>query len=130
HLPPSPTTTLFRSMFDRVTPAGVVFGSPLATTTGGVGPAAHDELQVPESWDPYPPGTEVDADVIFWNTGFRHSLRHLAPLKLREPGGGILMDGEVRVPKDPRVLLVGYGSTASPVGSTRAGRRAGQAALS
>src|SRR5699024_3459302 len=72
-----------RGMFDRVTPAGVVFGSPLATTTGGVGPAAHDELQVPESWDPYPPGTEVDADVIFWNTGFRHSLRHLAPLKLR-----------------------------------------------
>ena len=118
-----------RGMFDRVTPAGVVFGSPLATTTGGVGPAAHDELQVPESWDPYPPGTEVDADVIFWNTGFRHSLRHLAPLKLREPGGGILMDGEVRVPKDPRVLLVGYGSTASTVGATRAGRRAGQAAI-
>lgn len=118
-----------RGMFDRVTPAGVVFGSPLATTTGGVGPAAHDELQVPESWDPYPPGTEVDADVIFWNTGFRHSLRHLAPLKLREPGGRILMDGEVRVPKDPRVLLVGYGSTASTVGATRAGRRAGQAAI-
>ena len=118
-----------RGMFDRVTPSGVVFGSPLATTTGGVGPAAHDELQVPESWDPYPPGTEVGADVIFWNTGFRHSLRHLAPLKLREPGGGILMDGEVRVAKNPRVLLVGYGSTASTVGATRAGRRAGQAAV-
>lgn len=118
-----------RGMFDRVTPSGVVFGSPLATTTGGVGPAAHDELQVPESWDPYAPGTEVDVDVIFWNTGFRHSLRHLAPLKLREPGGGILMDGEVRVAKDPRVLLVGYGSTASTVGATRAGRRAGQAAV-
>lgn len=118
-----------RGMFDRITPTGVVFGSPLATTTGGVGPAAHDELQVPESWDPYPPGTEVDVDVIFWNTGFRHSLRHLAPLKLREPGGGILMDGEVRVAKDPRVLLVGYGSTASTVGATRAGRRAGQAAV-
>lgn len=116
-------------MFDQVTPSGVVFGSPLATTTGGVGPAAHDELQVPESWNPYPPGTEVDIDVIFWNTGFRHSLRHLAPLKLREPGGGILMDGEVRVAKDPRVLLVGYGSTASTVGATRAGRRAGQAAV-
>lgn len=118
-----------RGMFDRVTPSGVVFGTPLATTTGGVGPAAHDELQVPESWDPYSPGTEVDVDVIFWNTGFRHSLRHLAPLNLREPGGGILMDGEVRVAKDPRVLLVGYGSTASTVGATRAGRRAGQAAV-
>src|SRR5699024_11437257 len=90
--------------------------------------ALHDR-HVPEAWDPYPPGTEVDADVIFWHTGFRHSLRHLAPLKLREPGGGILMDGEVRVPKDPRVLLVGYGSTASTVGGGRAGRRAGQAAI-
>ena len=39
------------------------------------------------------------------------------------------MDGEVRVAKDPRVLLVGYGSTASTVGATHAGRRAGQAAV-
>ena len=31
--------------------------------------------------------------------------------------------------KDPRVLLVGYGSTTSTVGATRAGRRAGQAAV-
>jgi cation diffusion facilitator CzcD-associated flavoprotein CzcO len=34
-------------------------------------------------------GTVLRADVILWCTGFRSSLDHLAPLLLREPGGGI-----------------------------------------
>ncbi|MCZ9309679.1 NAD(P)/FAD-dependent oxidoreductase [Corynebacterium sp. c6VSa_13] len=63
-------------------------------------------------------------DVVFWNTGFRPALRHLAPLRLREPGGGIRMLDEVRVARDPRVLLVGYGSSSSTVGARRAGRKA------
>ncbi|HIW30759.1 MAG TPA: pyridine nucleotide-disulfide oxidoreductase, partial [Candidatus Luteococcus avicola] len=69
-----------------------------------------------------------DVDVLFWNTGFRPALTHLAPLQLREPGGGIRMTDDVTVAKDPRVLLVGYGSTASTVGANRAGRLAGRAA--
>lgn len=68
-------------------------------------------------------GTSVPADAILWATGFRAALDHLKPLKLREPGGGIRMDG-VRVLKDDRVLLVGYGASASTLGATRAGRAA------
>ena len=68
-------------------------------------------------------GRHVQADVILWATGFRAALDHLAPLHLRAPGGGILMDG-TRVVPDPRVHLVGYGPSASTVGATRAGRAA------
>lgn len=63
------------------------------------------------------------ADVLLWCTGFRHALDHLAPLRLREPAGGILMDG-VTVASDRRVQLVGYGPSASTVGATWAGRQA------
>ncbi|WP_427018741.1 NAD(P)-binding domain-containing protein [Pseudarthrobacter sp. P1] len=73
-------------------------------------------------------GTSYDADAILWATGFRASLDHLAPLKLREAGGGILMDG-VKVPKEPRLLLVGYGASASTLGATRAGRAAAVEAM-
>ncbi|NVC22258.1 MULTISPECIES: FAD-dependent oxidoreductase [Kocuria] len=73
-------------------------------------------------------GREVRADAILWATGFRPALDHLAPLGLREPGGGILMDG-VRVLRDPRVLLVGYGASASTLGATRAGRAAAREAV-
>lgn len=73
-------------------------------------------------------GTPVPADVILWATGFRAALDHLAPLRLREPGGGIRMEG-VKVLKDPRVLLVGYGASASTLGATRAGRAAANQAV-
>lgn len=73
-------------------------------------------------------GSEVGADVILWATGFRASLGHLAPLRLRESGGGIRMDGTTVV-KDPRVQLVGYGPSASTLGATRAGRRAAMNAV-
>ncbi len=68
-------------------------------------------------------GREIRADAVLWATGFRPALDHLAPLGLREPGGGIRTDG-VRVLADPRVLLVGYGASASTLGATRAGRAA------
>lgn len=85
-------------MFERVTPSGVVWAD----------------------------GSSFDADVILWATGFRASLGHLAPLGLRGPGGGILMDG-TRVAADPRVHLPGYGPSASTIGANRAGRSAARA---
>jgi cation diffusion facilitator CzcD-associated flavoprotein CzcO len=84
-----------RPVFDRITPDGV-------------------------EWDD---GTRVAADVILWATGFRAALGHLAPLGLREPGGGIRVEG-TRAVADPRVHLVGYGPSASTIGANRAGRTA------
>ncbi|RVW03054.1 NAD(P)-binding domain-containing protein [Rhodococcus xishaensis] len=71
-------------------------------------------------------GSERRADVILWCTGFRSSLDHLAPLRLRGPGGGIAMTGRLatQVAADPRVHLVGYGPSASTIGANRAGRAA------
>lgn len=70
--------------------------------------------------------SEMRADVILWCTGFRSSLDHLAPLMLREPGGGIVMTGRLatQVARDPRIHLVGYGPSASTIGANRAGRAA------
>lgn len=69
-------------------------------------------------------GSTLQADVILWCTGFRSSLDHLAPLRLREPSGGIVMAGRLatQVAKDPRIHLAGYGPSASTIGANRAGR--------
>ena len=74
-------------------------------------------------WDD---GRTLDVDVILWCTGFRSALDHLAPLMLRESGGGITMTGRLatQAAKDPRVHLVGYGPSASTVGANRAGSAA------
>lgn len=70
-------------------------------------------------------GSEEQIDAVLWATGFRASLDHLAPLGLREPGGGILMgEDSVSVSKVPGLFLVGYGASASTIGATRAGRAA------
>lgn len=82
-------------MFDRITPDGVEWRD----------------------------GRHVEADVILWATGFRAALGHLAPLRLREPGGGIRVEG-TRAVADPRIHLVGYGPSASTIGANRAGRAA------
>ena len=76
-------------------------------------------------------GTALDVDVILWCTGFRSSLDHLAPLGLRNPGGGITMTGRLatRVAADPRIHLVGYGPSASTIGANRAGRAAARELL-
>ncbi|GAA0951253.1 FAD-dependent oxidoreductase [Nonomuraea longicatena] len=68
-------------------------------------------------------GRHERLDAIVWATGFRSALGHLAPLRLREPGGGIRVDG-TRVLREPRLHLVGYGPSASTVGANRAGRAA------
>ena len=83
---------------------------------------------VPEgvAWDPgdVPPAPPVmRADAIIWATGYRAALDHLAPLRLRAAGGGIVLAG-TEVVADPRVHLVGYGPSASTVGATRAAREA------
>lgn len=83
------------TMFDRITPTGVAWAD----------------------------GRTVDADVILWATGFRAAIDHLAPLRLREPGGGIRVEG-TRAVRDERVHLVGYGPSASTIGANRAGRAA------
>jgi hypothetical protein len=85
-------------VFDRITPDGV-------------------------AWDD---GRSVRADVLLWATGFRAALGHLAPLHLREPGGGIRMAG-TRAAREPRLHLVGYGPSASTIGANRAGQAAARA---
>ncbi|MFC4079989.1 NAD(P)-binding domain-containing protein [Amycolatopsis samaneae] len=82
-------------MFDHLTPGGAVWAD----------------------------GSAFDADIILWATGFRAALDHLAPLRLRAPGGGIEVEG-TRVVAEPRLHLVGYGPSASTVGANRAGRAA------
>ncbi|MDG4824739.1 NAD(P)/FAD-dependent oxidoreductase [Asanoa sp. WMMD1127] len=82
-----------RPMFARIVPDGVVWAD----------------------------GEHRAADIILWATGWRAALDHLAPLRLRGPGGGIVMAG-TRVAADPRIHLVGYGPSASTVGANRAGR--------
>lgn len=74
-------------------------------------------------WDD---GTSMEADVIFWNTGFKHSLDHLAPLQLFNAQNGIEMTGKLatQVAADPRIHLTGYGPSASTIGANRAGRAA------
>lgn len=73
-------------------------------------------------------GRELAADVILWCTGFRSSIDHLAPLQLRQEGGGIVMAGRLatQVSHDPRIHLVGYGPSASTIGANRAGAAAAQ----
>ncbi|MEU7637616.1 NAD(P)-binding domain-containing protein [Streptomyces sp. NPDC039016] len=72
------------------------------------------------AWDD---GRTVEADVLLYATGFRAAVDHLAPMRLREAGGGIRLAG-TRVVRDPRVHLVGYGPSASTIGANRAGRAA------
>ena len=95
-----------RPMFSRITADGVEW------EPGG---------EVADGWVDGP--AFVEARTLLWCTGFRASLDHLAPLGLRGPGGGIVMDG-TQVVADPRIQLVGYGPSASTIGANRAGREA------
>lgn len=76
-------------------------------------------------------GTYERVGAILWATGFRPAVRHLAPLGLRSPEGGIALlpggtdvQASVTSAVDPRVQLVGYGPSASTIGGNRAGRAA------
>lgn len=109
-----------RGMFTKVDAMGVTFGPS---------PAAPADYPQPRAWQPFAPGTHLAVDVIFWNTGFRPVLDHLAALHLRTPRGGIALRDEVTSRVNPRVFLAGYGSTASTIGATRAGRLAAKGAV-
>ncbi|MFC4243733.1 FAD-dependent oxidoreductase [Gryllotalpicola reticulitermitis] len=69
----------------------------------------------------WPDGSFTRADVIIWATGFRPELRHLAPLRLHNPGGGVTVQNGAAA-ADPRIFLAGYGPQASTIGANRAGR--------
>ncbi|WP_185010583.1 NAD(P)-binding domain-containing protein [Crossiella cryophila] len=84
-----------RPMFERITPDGVTWAD----------------------------GSHERVDTIIWATGFRAALNHLAPLRLRAPGGGIVMAGG-HPAAEPRLHLVGYGPSASTIGANRAARTA------
>ncbi|MFZ3452817.1 NAD(P)-binding domain-containing protein [Arthrobacter sp. 7Tela_A1] len=68
-------------------------------------------------------GSLTRLDAILWATGFKASLGHLDPLRLRNDRGGIQAHGTVAA-ADPRVQLVGFGPSQSTVGANRAGREA------
>jgi hypothetical protein len=94
----------WRPMFTRITATGVCW-----------------DCATPERG-----GDHLDVDVILWCTGFRSALDHLAPLRLRAPGGGIVMTGRLAtiVAAQPHLQLLGYGPSASTIGANRAGREA------
>ncbi|HEY9313242.1 NAD(P)-binding domain-containing protein [Williamsia sp.] len=94
----------WRPMFTRITPEGVCWDCAVD------GEAPH----------------HLDVDIIFWCTGFRSALDHLAPLRLRAPGGGIVMTGRLATVVEalPQLQLLGYGPSASTIGANRAGREA------
>jgi hypothetical protein len=73
-------------------------------------------------------GAFAPADAILWSTGFRPALRHLAPLKLREKAGGIVV-AQGSSWKDPRIFFAGYGPQASTIGANRAGRTIARQAI-
>ena len=73
---------------------------------------------------------ETPVDAVLWATGFRAVLDHLAPRRLRQPGGGVQMEEDgVSVAGEPGLFLVGYGASASTIGATRAGRAAALGAV-
>ena len=69
----------------------------------------------------WPNGSFEPVDAIIWATGFRAELTHLAPLRLREPGGGVRVENG-RSAREPRLFLAGFGPQASTIGANRAGR--------
>lgn len=103
-----------RGPIARIEPGGVVF----------TGVTPDNAINTMPAWD----GGFEHVDVILWATGFKHSIKHLSPLKLRSKHGGIATDG-ARVFADPRVYLAGYGAGASTIGATRTGRVAGASAV-
>ena len=74
-------------------------------------------------------GSLTRVDAILWATGFKPSLSHLDPLRLRNGRGGIEVHGTVAA-ADPRVQLIGFGPSQSTVGANRAGRDAVRALTS
>ena len=111
-----PLTPAYRAGIE----AGVLAARPMFSRLTATG-AEWDDVEVADGWMQGP--ASVEAATVLWCTGFRAALDHLAPLRLRGSGGGIVMDG-TSVVADPRIQLVGYGPSASTIGANRAGREA------
>jgi cation diffusion facilitator CzcD-associated flavoprotein CzcO len=111
-----PLTPAYRAGIE----AGVLAARPMFSRLTATG-AQWDDVAVADGWTQGP--ASVEAATVLWCTGFRAALDHVAPLRLRGSGGGIVMDG-TSVVADPRIQLVGYGPSASTIGANRAGREA------
>jgi putative flavoprotein involved in K+ transport len=64
--------------------------------------------------------TRTELDAIVWCTGFRHSLEHLGPLRLRNRNGHVPTEG-TRACGEPRLHLLGYGDWTGPASATLLG---------
>lgn len=107
-------TGMFRSPWVREAEArGVLVRHPMFTSVEPTGVRTAD-------------GRLEPVDAILWATGFRPAIRHLAPLHLRTPAGGIRVV-DSRATDEPRLFLIGYGPSQSTVGANRAGRAAAAA---
>lgn len=125
---------LSRGPLARLTGRGVVLNGPGPTGAELPSQGAGDQYVSRDTVAPLPghpirddgaAAWHVPIDAILWATGFRANIRHLRGLKVREPGGGIVMANDgVTVEKMPGLFMAGYGASASTLGATRAGRRA------
>ena len=61
-----------------------------------------------------------DAEIVVWCTGFRPTLSHLAPLRLRDTEGRVAVDGTTAV-GERRLHLLGYGGWTGPASATLIG---------
>ncbi|MFD2675235.1 flavin-containing monooxygenase [Gulosibacter bifidus] len=53
-------------------------------------------------------GQREPVDAVIWATGGRHASRHLAPLKLRDPGSALKVDAAGWSRRNERVAFLGY----------------------
>jgi putative flavoprotein involved in K+ transport len=60
------------------------------------------------------------ADVVVWCTGFRPTLSHLAPLRLRDTEGRVAVEGTTAA-EEQRLHLLGYGGWTGPASATLIG---------
>ncbi|PJF02086.1 pyridine nucleotide-disulfide oxidoreductase [Streptomyces carminius] len=66
-------------------------------------------------------GTTAGADAVIWCTGFRPTLSHLAPLRLRTTARGRIPTEGTRALEEPRLHLLGYGDWTGPASATLIG---------
>ena len=135
-------TLISRGPLLRLTQTGAVLDGPRPDgrglpSQGTIVDALLDQSERPAAALPGHPSEadgssawETPVDAVLWATGFRAVLDHLAPLRLRQPGGGVQMEEDgVSVSGEPGLFLVGYGASASTIGATRAGRAAALGAV-
>lgn len=86
---------------------GQLCATPMFTALGPDGPR-------------WPDGSGWACDAVIWATGFRPSLAHLAPLRLRRDNGYVVTDG-TGYRYDRHLHLLGYGDWTGPAAATLIG---------